>query len=597
MQEKIIQRLSGSRLRSKLRTLTGMMWMVIIIILMFLALTFFISNTLITKRAERDYEIRETENVINNMIGSIQANFETYKDLSRLVMLDSNVTEFLRSDKVSPGLVYDCKVGVMRVLNVCNSIDSVYILRNDGGYLSTGHGVYKMNFDKMQTEEWQNVINDRRGGAVIAMNGNDALYREDGSPIITIARAIYDINSQEQVGILLMNISDNMMSRVAQSQSSNNVCIMTDDGMLLAGSEALSERFDSFFTGENIKYKETKVDSERVMVSGCSIEDMPFIIMCATQANDTDAVPKETMYVLLLLLISFIISVLVSGWFIMRNINKPIRNLAQAMEETKSAGWLKKIDVEMPHNEIGMLADSYNRMIEHLNELFNKLIENEKTVQKAEMRVLHEQIKPHFLYNSLETISFMALNDGANDVHSALETLGSFYRNFLSKGDREIPLQREVSIIQDYLSLQKLRYGDVIHDEYDIAEDTRKLMIPKLILQPLVENCIYHGIRPKGEAGTIRISSRLCDDGIHIIVCDDGVGMPQEQIDKVLSIEKNDKADGSDEKLSGFGLRGTIERIRYYCDSDDVVQIRSIPGELTEIEITIPKMNSKKEAE
>jgi len=225
-------------------------------------------------------------------------------------------------------------------------------------------------------------------------------------------------------------------------------------------------------------------------------------------------------------------------------------------------------------------------MIDYLNEMFTRLLEKEKVIQKAEMRVLHEQIKPHFLYNSLESISYMALEAKAPNVHSALETLGSFYRNFLSKGDREIPLEREVQIVRDYLSLQKLRYGDILNDEYDIAEDTEELMIPKLILQPLVENSIYHGIRLTGEKGIIKVSSFMESGKLHITVWDTGIGMTQDTIDSVLKIDEHPTS--LDDSLSGFGLKGTIERIRYYCGRDDVVKIKSELGEYTQIELILP---------
>ena len=140
-------------------------------------------------------------------------------------------------------------------------------------------------------------------------------------------------------------------------------------------------------------------------------------------------------------------------------------------------------------------------------------------------------------------------------------------------------------IIKDYLSLQKLRYGDILNDEYDIAPDTEECLIPKLILQPLVENSIYHGIRMKGEKGTIKISSFLDEDGLHIIVRDTGIGMTQEQIEKVLSPNKTDDPDPFN---ASFGLWGTIRRIRSYCDSNDIVRIRSEAGEFTEIEFILP---------
>ncbi|MDD5934412.1 MAG: ATP-binding protein, partial [Clostridiales bacterium] len=123
----------------------------------------------------------------------------------------------------------------------------------------------------------------------------------------------------------------------------------------------------------------------------------------------------------------------------------------------------------------------------------------------------------------------------------------------------------------------------------DIDETTLEYMVPKLILQPLVENSICHGIRLKGEKGIIHISTRMYEDGLHIVVYDSGIGMSDEQIQNVMKANKKD----SEKPLSGFGLRGTINRIRYYCDCDNVVQIRSEIGEYTEVEIFIPKERDK----
>ena len=253
------------------------------------------------------------------------------------------------------------------------------------------------------------------------------------------------------------------------------------------------------------------------------------------------------------------------------------------MDKNKQTGDLKKVNAQMPSDELEMLKDDYNSLIDHVNELIDTLIDKEKTLQRAEMRVLQEQIKPHFLYNSIETIGYMALDAGADKVHDALETLGSFYRNFLSKGDREIPLSREIWIVKDYLALQKLRYGDIMDDEYDIAEDTLQIVVPKLILQPLVENSIYHGIRQKGEKGIIKISSRLEDGELYLTVRDTGVGMSQEEIEDILSTEN--KADRSE--ADSFGLWGTIQRIRLFEGEEDIVKIESEIGEYTQIEFRI----------
>ena len=390
------------------------------------------------------------------------------------------------------------------------------------------------------------------------------------------------------MGLLLVNISTGMLKNVIEEQKGSSVCIVSEDGTYLAGDKSVGDLFTSdMAAGDTMIHKSLRGNKNARMVSSLRVPDTPIIVMCSSNASAT-SLPIVTTLVMLLLFVTFVVSLSLAAVFISRNITRPIYSLSEEMEKTKESGWLKKIDAEMPKNELSMLKDSYNSIIDYLNNLFTDLIDKEKAVQKAEMRVLHEQIKPHFLYNSLATISYMAYEAGAQNVYEALESLGNFYRNFLSKGDREITLRREISIIKDYLALQKLRYGDIIKDEYDIAEDTLELKVPKLLLQPIVENCIYHGIRPKGEEGIIRISAHKLEDNIEVSVYDDGVGMSEDEIERMMAGETGIEEGSVDSGLSGFGLKGTIDRIRYFCDNKDAVRIESTEGEYTKITFVIP---------
>ena len=503
-----------------------------------------------------------------------------YNYLSRLIMVNSRVVKYLKTNELDKDKTYEARRGIYEIQYLYSYIDSVYIFRNDGEYVSTGQGTYFVDLNSLERSK----ILDAHGTPVISINGNGTIKKDKSKPFLTMSRAIYDINSQKLLGILIMNISSNIFDDTLALQNSSGMCILDRDGTLLCGNEEIGALYDSDYDSDSMIYKNIRLGGERKTLTGRQAVK-PLVVLCAS-GKGAEALPQDTIYALMLTLTAFILSAFVCALFITVNIARPIRNLSAAMERTRSSGWLKKIDAEMPNNEIGRLAESYNSMIEYLNELFNRLIEDEKNVQKAEMRVLQEQIKPHFLYNTLETISYMAVQENASKVHDALETLGSFYRNFLSKGDHEIPLKRELRITQDYLSLQKLRYGDIFEDEYILDDTTLDCMIPKLILQPLVENCIYHGVRLKGEKCVIRITTRMEEGGLHIIVYDSGIGMSTEQIKNVLEASEEDDV----RILSGFGLRGTINRIRYYYDCDNVVQIRSEPGEYTEIEIYIPKM-------
>ncbi|MCR5106758.1 MAG: sensor histidine kinase [Lachnospiraceae bacterium] len=565
---------------------------IVIFIAFFLFSTaFIISTSIISRQAKRESEIKESETLINTIVDNIYAGLDNYNDISRLIMLNESVNDFLKAENVDSGLVNDTIYGVMDILNVCTDVDSVFIFRNDGEYMKTGKGNYDIDLDLMNTTSWKSVIMGKRGGAVISINANDAIFRTNKSPIITIGRSIYNIYTQKLSGLLLMNISINMIDKITGEPTYGEIAFLSDEGEYLTGSsngKSLSGFFDKDAKKDVIIHRERYIDNKSQMVSTYSFSDIPIVIICSNYIP-SPPLPSETVFVLLLLFGAFVVAIFVAGIFMARNINRPLHELTSAMEKTKESGWMKRMDVSIPDNEIGELAKSYNSMIEYLNDLFTRLIDEEKSLQRAEMRVLQEQIKPHFLYNSLETISFMALEDGSDKVYEALEHLGSFYRNFLSKGDREISLKREINIITDYLSLQKLRYGDIIRDEYDIAKDTLELHIPKLILQPLVENSIYHGIRPKGEECLIRISSRIQGNDLIISVYDTGIGMSEEMIQKVLHGERDFKVADDQSPPSGFGLRGTIDRIRYYCDREDVVSIESEEGEYTRIDLTIFK--------
>ncbi len=550
------------------------------ILLLFFCMMFMIATSIITKKTEDDFKIRTSETAVNNVVSTIKASLVNYNYLSRLIMVNGKVVKYLKTNEANRDKANDARDGINEIQYLYSYIDSVYIFRNDGKYVNTGQGTYFVNLTSLERAK----ILGARGTTVISINGNGTIIKDNSRPFLTMSRAIYDINSQKLLGILIMNISSSIFNDTLAIQNSSGMCILDNDGTLLCGNEEISALYNRDYNSDSMVYKNIYLGGERKTLTG-RMAIKPLVVLCVS-AKSVEALPRDTIYALMLTLTAFILSGMVCAWFITVNIARPIRNLSAAMERTRSSGWLREIDAEMPNNEIGRLAESYNSMIEYLNELFNRQLEDEKNVQKAEMRVLQEQIKPHFLYNTLETISYMAVQENAGKVHDALETLGSFYRNFLSKGDREIPLKRELRITQDYLSLQRMRYGNIFKDEYILDENTLDCMIPKLILQPLVENCIYHGVRLKGEKCVIRITTRMEEDGLHIIVYDSGVGMSSEQIKNVLEAKVEDDV----RILTGFGLRGTINRIRYYCDYDNVVQISSEPGEYTKIELYIPKM-------
>ena len=571
--------------KNKKTTLSSSFRSTMVGVVLIVFVSFLISTYIITEKERKAYAIRESESVLKALSNNISSDLKNYIDVSRLVITDRRLVTYLKAkpDDVDENMANDARYGIMDILNATEGVDSVMAFRQDNKMVSTNRISYEYDDVLMNSGSWRDPIYSNEGRATVTLNCGGVARRIDDKPLVTIERAINDINSQKRIGIMMMNISSNVFQDMLNKLRYDNICILGADGCFIAGNEGYLNYYSPDFAVGGIKNKNIKVDNKRMLLSACCVDNYPIVIMRVSKYG-TEGIPYGILYVLMVLLLVFVVLAIHMGIFIKTDITDPIYKLSESMEKNKRTGDLKTIDIDMPSSELEMLKDDYNNLIDHVNELIGTLIEKEKTLQRAEMRVLQEQIKPHFLYNSLETIGFLALDAGAVKVHDSLEVLGSFYRNFLSKGDRVIPLSREVQIVKDYLALQKLRYGDIFEDEYDIDEKTNKFILPKLILQPLVENSIYHGIRMKGEKGSIKISSKLEDGFLHLKVRDTGVGMTQDQIDKILHSDRNFKGEIEGES---FGLWGTIERIRIYCGSNDVVRIDSEVGEYTEIEFII----------
>jgi two-component system sensor histidine kinase YesM len=323
-----------------------------------------------------------------------------------------------------------------------------------------------------------------------------------------------------------------------------------------------------------------KIKGEEYIFSSLKIEEYNWTIVSKIPFKELS---KESSTVYLMAFVFTIINgilLFIGAISISRLITKPIKKLLKSMKGIEN-GEFKKVNIEVGNDEIGKLRDGYNIMVYEIEKLINRIIEEQKVKRKAELSVLQAQVKPHFLYNTLDAMGYLALSGKCDEVYDALEALGEYYRTSLSKGREVITVGEEIEIVKNYFLLQKLRYGDIFADTYEIDERVLNFKILKLVLQPIAENALYHGIKPKGEHGIIKLTVELIDNLINISIEDDGVGMTEEELDKVVS----DKIDNNN--LS-FGLRGTIERLRIFYGTSDVYEIKSRKRYGTKVNITIP---------
>ena len=237
--------------------------------------------------------------------------------------------------------------------------------------------------------------------------------------------------------------------------------------------------------------------------------------------------------------------------------------------------------------ELRNLTIQVNTMADHLETMMERSVRDAKNLRKAELRTLQAQINPHFLYNTLEAIVWKAEAGDKDEVIRLTSALSDFFRISLSSGADWIPISQEKKHIEGYLKIQQTRYRDILRYEIDIPDEIGEFYILKLMLQPLVENAIYHGIKIKRGGGLIKVTGRLCEDGnLEFSVRDTGLGMTEEQLSQLNERMKKGQPSVT-ERSGGFGLVNVNLRIRLYYNLADGLRITSGPDG-TDVSFKVP---------
>lgn len=263
-------------------------------------------------------------------------------------------------------------------------------------------------------------------------------------------------------------------------------------------------------------------------------------------------------------LISLFITILISI-SVLRRITRPIKELEQHMSHF--ANNLSKINLK------GDISIEILSLQNHFNEMIDKI----KYLREYEINALYSQINPHFLYNTLDTIIWMAEFQDTEKVISITKALSNFFRISLSNGKEKIPLKEEINHIKEYLYIQKQRYEDKLEYKFSIQKELENIEVPKIILQPFVENAIYHGIKNLDTIGIISIYSQIVENKIELIIEDNGIGFEAAKKQPLM-------------RMGGVGIKNVNKRIQYYYGKEYGVKVDDSLKKGARIIITIPYM-------
>lgn len=442
------------------------------------------------------------------------------------------------------------------------------------------------------SSEMLNRLKQSSGASIwFPMQRRNYLVTDPAEPVLTLGKRIVNINTGVPLGYVILNIRESTLSAVYENIGSmkEGSYFISDEGGLIVSSQntaavlqpiaepALRDWVLKSKTGTDIQASK---EGEMLLIS----TDIPNfewrLISMVPYDLLTEDTGKITLLLILIGLVCFVIA-LFGARLLSNVISKPIVHLSRHMKKLKEGSLDQQIEVTSG-DEIGLLASGFNTMMGRVKELLENISAEQRKKREYELALMQAQIKPHFLYNTLDVIYTLSEMGRTRDVQRTTKALADFYRVALSKGKDQIRLEEEMRSVMDYLSIQRIRYSDVFNFDIDIGPDILDCMIPKLTVQPLVENAIYHGLKNKASFGQLSITARREEQRVILSVRDDGAGITEERL-QAIKRSMNDP-----QQQVGYGLCSVHERIKLYFGEPYGIQIESVNGLGTVVTVELP---------
>lgn len=407
---------------------------------------------------------------------------------------------------------------------------------------------------------------------------NGVVKKSIDSEMYNIIAGKIDFEDGKQYEIL-NKVNDNIM-KIMQTVSSKESRMRLD--VTLRTMKTLKHYVDE--VGKQIKQKAKVAENEKVLenirqVSSLVEKDIQEFILyelksCETVKQQIQTSVNDWVITNIIVLCLVLLFSAGAAWVISGSISNPIKELRQ-MTALIAEGNLNARVANKNVDEIASLGLSFNIMAGKVKELIEDSIREQENLKKSELKTLQAQINPHFLYNTLDTIVWMAEANKSEQVIEIVSALSNFFRITLSKGKDWIDVKDEVEHIRSYLIIQKIRYRDILDFRIEVDDDILNYKILKLTLQPIVENALYHGIKYRRAGGTIIINGKKTNEGLlQFEVNDNGIGMSEEKLAEIQAELNNDSVEPVI-KENGFGLNNVHKRIRLYYGKQFGITLKS----------------------
>lgn len=468
-------------------------------------------------------------------------------------------------------------------------IAGILVVNDNNSYLS--NGMQRLSRDPLTEEAWYKraftspkkvqLFSKPIGRNIITSN-----YSAD--EVVSIAKAVLDPVTGKRVGVILIDLKLDKIKQVIEAITfgkSGFLYIMdANGGIVYAPINPIVYRVKT----------EWLTDSANSIVKRIQGSDFQIIYKDSAYTNwKTIGVfsLNETLnevtilrhYSIFIGIVTLVLAI-AAAFFFTASIAKPLSKLRSLMKKAEDGDLSVRFNSRY-NDEIGQLGNSFNTMIKEISNLVDMVYVEQRRKREAELKTLQAQIKPHFLYNTLYTIQWMAQERGAQDIVAIVGALANLFRIGLSKGKEMISVYEELEHVQSYLAIQKARYEDKLTYEVTYDEEVLNYSVLKLILQPLVENAIYHGLNGRRGGGNIKITAQIKDKKIYFCVTDNGIGITRSKLEEIEQLLEHNYVETV---KTGLGIFNVNERIKLSFGSEYGLVYTSIYGEGTQVEVWHP---------
>ncbi|PUU88694.1 MULTISPECIES: sensor histidine kinase [Halanaerobium] len=462
-------------------------------------------------------------------------------------------------------------------------LEDIAITFQDGRRISS-YGIYNIDLENFRDR----MYSDSSGEISFTSPYTNYLQQE----VITIVSSYYPEIAEENVLIsadIDLDVLANLTDFNLGEKSYFLIADQNGDIIYHPNQELIGQR--SLLYNAGFPDRKLNLNGEQYILTSTFSYATGWYIISMASADEVEAelnyITDITLYMTLVVLLIIILLTI----YLSSSLSRPIQKLQELTHRASENDLSVKIDTS-GNDEIAELGQSFNKMIRRINKLMEQNVREQKLLRKLEMESLDNQIKPHFIYNTLDLIIGLLENKDFDRATHMVEALGKFFRLSLSHGKEMVLIRNEIKHVKNYLFIQQFRHGEEY--EYIIDVEDHEIMdkhIPKLILQPIVENAIYHGLLPSEKKGLVIVKGYRENKNIYFKIVDNGVGIPAAKVDEINKILTGRLE--TDDQQKYFGLRNVDQRLKLMYGGSSGLRVESDQGEKTTVIIRIDQRGGK----